>query len=287
MGQGRERHHYCICMFLAILMFTQAIGIKWRHFDVPSSVNRGSDTVLTCQYDLQGDLLYSVKWYKAGREFYRYIPDERPIKQKFPLAGVSVNLPESDDQTVSLLNVGLQTAGQYCCEVLTEAPKYSTLVKSGRLVVVDLPKDGPTVSGGQNEYRPGDKIDVNCSAPKSVPAPTLTWYINDDQAPHEYLVEYPSEEDDSGRIGATLGLHFTVRRWHFFEGQLTLRCTATVHRLYEEHALHTGAAVHSIPEELEYGTHLGDGAVSQESSLPSLLLISSSLFFVVVHRVVP
>lgn len=32
---------------------------------VPSYVQRGSDAVLRCQYDLDGQSLYSVKWYKG------------------------------------------------------------------------------------------------------------------------------------------------------------------------------------------------------------------------------
>lgn len=33
---------------------------------VPSHVQRGSDLVLRCLYDLDGDSLYSIKWYKGS-----------------------------------------------------------------------------------------------------------------------------------------------------------------------------------------------------------------------------
>ena len=29
------------------------------------------------RFDMEGEELYSVKWYKAGHEFYRYIPGDR------------------------------------------------------------------------------------------------------------------------------------------------------------------------------------------------------------------
>lgn len=48
--------------------------------------------MLTCQFDLAQDLLYSVKWYKAGREFYRFVPAEEPPKQAFPFPGVTVDV---------------------------------------------------------------------------------------------------------------------------------------------------------------------------------------------------
>ncbi len=37
---------------------------------VPSHVQRGSDAVLRCLYDLDGDSLYSVKWYKGSHGTY-------------------------------------------------------------------------------------------------------------------------------------------------------------------------------------------------------------------------
>ena len=48
--------------------------------------------MLTCQFDLAQDRLYSVKWYKAGREFYRFVPAENPRKQDFPFTGVTVDV---------------------------------------------------------------------------------------------------------------------------------------------------------------------------------------------------
>lgn len=53
---------------------------------------RGGEVMLTCQFDLAQDRLYSVKWYKAGREFYRFVPAEKPPKQAFPFQGVTVDV---------------------------------------------------------------------------------------------------------------------------------------------------------------------------------------------------
>ena len=32
---------------------------------------------MCCRFDMEGEEVYSVKWYKAGHEFYRYIPGDR------------------------------------------------------------------------------------------------------------------------------------------------------------------------------------------------------------------
>ena len=67
-------------------------ALKWIRFHVPEWAVRGGEVMLTCQFDLAQDRLYSVKWYKAGREFYRYVPAEKPAKQAFPFKGVAVDV---------------------------------------------------------------------------------------------------------------------------------------------------------------------------------------------------
>lgn len=59
---------------------------------VPSYTVRDNPARLECLYDLDGESLYSVKWYKDGNEFYRYVPRDMPPAQLFPLPGVSVNV---------------------------------------------------------------------------------------------------------------------------------------------------------------------------------------------------
>lgn len=47
---------------------------------------------LECNYDLDDDVLYSVKWYKDLREFYRYIPQEIPSATVFTETGLKVDV---------------------------------------------------------------------------------------------------------------------------------------------------------------------------------------------------
>lgn len=52
----------------------------------------GSSTKLECTYDLEGENLYSVKWYKDGDEFFRYLPKSVPEIQVFEQQGIYIDV---------------------------------------------------------------------------------------------------------------------------------------------------------------------------------------------------
>ena len=41
---------------------------------------------------MEGDTLYSVKWYRNEQEFFRYVPNDRPKLQIFPQEGIRVEV---------------------------------------------------------------------------------------------------------------------------------------------------------------------------------------------------
>jgi hypothetical protein len=53
---------------------------------------REQNARLECHFDLEGEALYSVKWYKDGNEFFRYVPRDQPPAQLFSLPGVTVDV---------------------------------------------------------------------------------------------------------------------------------------------------------------------------------------------------
>lgn len=59
---------------------------------IPQHVVRGQMVRLECTFDLDSETLYSVKWYKDGNEFYRYVPKDKPPVLVFPLPGVTVDV---------------------------------------------------------------------------------------------------------------------------------------------------------------------------------------------------
>lgn len=69
-----------------------SFGLRLTEVRIPNHTVRDSAARLECHYDLDGEALYSVKWYKDGNEFYRYVPRDMPPAQVFPLPGVSVDV---------------------------------------------------------------------------------------------------------------------------------------------------------------------------------------------------
>jgi hypothetical protein len=42
----------------------------------------------------------------------------------------------------------------------------------------ELPDSGPVISGGLQNYRLGDRLELNCTSPKTYPPTTLKWLLN-------------------------------------------------------------------------------------------------------------
>lgn len=72
------------------------LGLRIVSLDVPQRVSVGREVLLKCAYDLEGDLLYSVKWYKDDIEFFRYVPSDRPPGQYFEVNGIRVDVSLSE-----------------------------------------------------------------------------------------------------------------------------------------------------------------------------------------------
>ncbi|CAL1264481.1 unnamed protein product [Larinioides sclopetarius] len=204
--------------------------------DIPSPTNQGESVELICSYELDEDKLYSVKWYKDDVEFYRYVPNDWPPGQFLPLQGVRVDLSKSGSQSVYLRNVDLNSAGVYRCEVSAEAPEFQTVEAEKEMKVLVLPTEGPRIIGGLPKYRVGDTVSVNCTSSSSKPAATLNWYINDEiitgKRESGYQTEQFTVHHSNGLESSSLSLKFVVREHHFRGGNMKLKCTATISRVY-------------------------------------------------------
>lgn len=79
-------------------------SLQLVRLDVPSIADPRWDKVaLRCEYDLGGEDLYSVKWYKDGAEFFRFMPGSKPAGRDFPVDGIYVDVNKSDSKQVTLL----------------------------------------------------------------------------------------------------------------------------------------------------------------------------------------
>ena len=70
----------------------KSTGIKLLKVEIPPHAIRGQDARLICKYDMEGDKLYSIKWYRNGNEFYRYIPSDTPDTTVFNGNGINVDV---------------------------------------------------------------------------------------------------------------------------------------------------------------------------------------------------
>ena len=67
-------------------------SIRLTRTHLPAHAILGEDVVLECLYDMEGDALYSVKWYRNGKEFYRHIPSDSPPTAVFNQPGLVVDV---------------------------------------------------------------------------------------------------------------------------------------------------------------------------------------------------
>ncbi|KAK0169055.1 hypothetical protein PV327_002802 [Microctonus hyperodae] len=59
---------------------------------IPSEAEVGDHVEMECRWDIYGGKsLYSVKWYKDGHEFFRYVPDNVQPLQTFNQPGVKLD----------------------------------------------------------------------------------------------------------------------------------------------------------------------------------------------------
>ncbi|KAJ8888633.1 hypothetical protein PR048_008125 [Dryococelus australis] len=67
-------------------------GLRMGRLRVPPYRIRGENALLVCEYDMEDDAIYSVKWYKDDEEFYRYVPKWTPPKSSYLVPGVKVDV---------------------------------------------------------------------------------------------------------------------------------------------------------------------------------------------------
>lgn len=67
-------------------------GLELTELSVPSHANLGHSITLYCWFNLGDASLYSVKWYKDEFEFFRFMPNNKPEMQVFPLAGIMLDV---------------------------------------------------------------------------------------------------------------------------------------------------------------------------------------------------
>jgi len=269
-----------ICILLISVNFKVLQCLRIRSIDVPKYAKVGDNLLLSCNFLLGGDQLYSVKWYKDNMEFYRYVPKDYPHAQEFGVSGVRVALDKSDDKTVEIISIALDTAGTYMCEVSSEAPRFKTVEASTDLTVIHPPPSPPhltkPVPGGR--YRVGDMFELNCSSPASSPPAKLRYFINNQMDDGSHTVMHRSV-GPGGLISPTLTLSTRLTRSHFQGGIVRVRCEAIIYTLWGESTEEIYPGVELGEKALERILAGNNGVIRDISILQIFLVITLAMFW--------
>ncbi|XP_043274368.1 uncharacterized protein [Venturia canescens] len=229
----RNSHAYRLFLPLFLAAIAGIHGLENVSIDIPEAVAVGTTVTLTCKYNLGKDPLYTVKWYKGQKEFYRYLPKEDPAKSTFGDFGSKIDKARSDEHRVVLTNVTPDFDGKYRCEVSKETD-FSTMVVSGYMHVASLSKGGPVLRVEKPRYEVGDVIRGNCTTPPSNPPANVTWIINGNPINASSIKRTNPKGDN--RTVTFVTLDFEIIPDSFKNGRLQIVCHANVFQLYNERA---------------------------------------------------
>ncbi|KAH0950498.1 hypothetical protein HN011_010227, partial [Eciton burchellii] len=210
-------------------------GLSNVSIDIPLAVAAGTTVNLSCRYDLQSDILYTVKWYK-GSEFFRYIPKEMPPIGVFGELGAKVVTNRSDAHRVVLKDVQPNHTGKYRCEVSGDSPSFNTMIVSGYMHVVSLPNGDPQLRIEKGRYAVGDTVRGNCTVPSGNPPANVTWTVNGTPVNSSFIMNITDKIGDNQQQMTIAGLDFETMQDNFSNGRLHIICHANVFHLYQKKA---------------------------------------------------
>ncbi|XP_071539249.1 uncharacterized protein [Panulirus ornatus] len=246
---------------LASLVMGVGVSVRMTALRGPRYVLEGSNVTLTCEFDLEGDDLYSLLWWHDGSVLLRYtshldnhqnwtnmessteVEDllvldpvtnvTTPALAWFPSQGVQAQLgSDGGPDELWLLQAGHEAAGVYTCEVTTEAPPtFLTANASLMLHVIVPPSGSPLMQGTAGEVKEGQWVSAQCESAPATPPPNLTFYINQKPVVDGFMsaVKVSKTSDHKHVVSRSVG--FTAHRPLFKTGHLILECRVTIDQL--------------------------------------------------------
>ncbi|XP_025602489.2 uncharacterized protein LOC105689755 [Athalia rosae] len=223
-----------VIFFVLFLLTAGATGLRDVRITVPPMVRSRDSALLTCDYDLEGADLYSIRWYHEEEEFYRFVPKEAPPQAIFSVRDIQIDSQHSNTRDVTLVDVSKKLTGRYRCEISADAPSFHTVIKSAPMVVVDVPETDPSIEPERQRLQEGETLRANCTSGASNPAPTITWALNGDPLNHT-IFSYKTRtrvlgQGENQATQSTLELKTSAD--FFRDGKLILRCFAAISTVY-------------------------------------------------------
>ena len=231
-------------------LLSEAFGIKITKILVPKFVNVGESPKLLCDFDLEGEKLDYVKWYKDGEEIAKIEPNQYPQTQQ--IRGITLDTKDSNTTRIVLKNVSIFSTGLFKCKVASNkkdvketAARVMFVIETPKNVELEIPKD---------VYEIGEMIEAKCISYSSNPVAFISWNINnkdishpqhesgktDTDIWHEFLIGIQKRKNDfkgtksdeffNGK-NSSLQLSFIVQKKSLKDG-IKLQCQAHVGDLY-------------------------------------------------------
>lgn len=221
-------------LFLFVILLNEYSCLKNVTVTIPKAVIRGATGTLKCNYNLEDEALYTMKWYRNNREFYRFTPREKPQMKTFPIADVPLQISNKSNANVLILNtVQLEVSGRFSCEVSADAPSFQTSIVSSNMDIVVLPPRSPEIEGFRSRYKVGDEIVATCKSYSSKPPANLTWALNGKPVPPQLVRPLKVMVDEDGSFETSIStLHMVATQRDFIRQNLRLRCSAAIHDVY-------------------------------------------------------
>ncbi|KAH6936666.1 hypothetical protein HPB50_020573 [Hyalomma asiaticum] len=223
---------FVFCIWIVTYTAGPAQALRLIGLQVPESPTRGSTVELECHYDLERDQLYSLKWYKDGVEFFRYVPRDRPRIKVFHIKGLKVDMLQSNYSSLYLKNLSALSAGAYRCEASSDAPPFLTVQDEKMLAVFERRDMRPHITYDRETYQVGDHVRLNCTSSRARPAPKLAVYVND-RFLNDVDVRTNVDTHADGFQTSTLVATIPVNQRDVSGSALRVKCQASFVGLYE------------------------------------------------------
>ncbi|XP_047478470.1 uncharacterized protein LOC125031630 [Penaeus chinensis] len=238
------------------------LTVRMKSMGETRYVLEGSNVTLSCEFDLEGDDLYSLLWWRDGSVLLRYTSHgeddlrnetmaevevetedvlvldpisnvtTRPLTW-FPINGLKATLVEAGrPQELVLAQVNHNSAGVYTCEVTTEAPPTFLTANTSVTVHVVVPPTGlPVLQGTSGVVTEGQWIAAECDSAPALPTPSLAFFINKTPVVKAFMSAstVTSTSDHKRVVSRSVG--FPAHRRLFSKGHLLLECRVTIESL--------------------------------------------------------
>ncbi|XP_063869638.1 uncharacterized protein LOC135105437 [Scylla paramamosain] len=247
-------------LIIGCAMAALGVGVRMTAMSSPRYVMEGTNITLRCEFDLEGDRLYSLLWWRGGSVLLRYTPphgegldsgDEDDLGEKeqvlldpisnvttrplawFPSRGLDAQVGgEEGPEALWLLNVGHEASGVYTCEVTAESPPtFVTANVSVTLVVIVPPSASPLLQGTAGYVTEGQWVAATCNSAPALPPPALAFYINGHPVMSEFMSPLRVREAADNKVVVSRSVGFTVHRRQFLNGHLALECRVAIDQL--------------------------------------------------------